>query len=148
MGRPPEAWVAPPPMRELRELVRHRAKLVALRAGCKCEVHAVLAKCGIAVPMDDLFSDAGTGLLEHLRAQSPYLARVGSLRRLIDHVDAEIDLFAGPAQLASWAGLTPKHHESDTHVHRAGSPSRDPGWSGGQRSSRSSHSDRLPAPVS
>ena len=26
--------------------------------------------------------------------------------------------FPGPAQLASWAGLTPKHHESDTHVHR------------------------------
>jgi hypothetical protein len=33
--------------RELRELVRHRAKLVAIRSGCKCEVHAVLAKCGI-----------------------------------------------------------------------------------------------------
>lgn len=26
--------------------------------------------------------------------------------------------FAGPAQLCSWAGLTPKHHESDTTVHR------------------------------
>ena len=25
---------------------------------------------------------------------------------------------AGPQQLASWAGLTPKHHESDTTVHR------------------------------
>jgi len=159
MGRLPEAWIAPPATRELRELVRHRAKLVALRSGCKCEVHAVLAKCGIAVPMGDLFGDDGTRLLEQLRAPSPYLARVGSLRRLIDELDAEIDLFAklvrgrlvrdpgyaavqripgigptlaavfvaeigdvhrfaGPAQLASWAGLTPKHHESDTHVHR------------------------------
>ena len=61
MGRLPEAWVAPPPPRELRELVRHRAKLVALRAGCKCEVHAVLATCGIPVPIDDPFSDAGMG---------------------------------------------------------------------------------------
>lgn len=26
-------------------VVRHRAKLVAIRSGCKCEVHAVLAKC-------------------------------------------------------------------------------------------------------
>ncbi|MDQ3153656.1 MAG: IS110 family transposase [Actinomycetota bacterium] len=26
--------------------------------------------------------------------------------------------FPGPAQLSSWAGLTPKHHESDTKVHR------------------------------
>jgi Transposase IS116/IS110/IS902 family len=25
--------------------------------------------------------------------------------------------FPGPGQLSSWAGLTPKHHESDTKVH-------------------------------
>jgi transposase len=159
MGRLPEAWIAPPATRELRELVRHRAKLVALRAGCKCEVHAVLAKCGIQVLMSDLFGDEGTRLLEQLDAPAPYLARVGSLRRLIEDLDVEIDLFArlirgrlvadpgyravqqipgigpvlaavfvaeigdvhrfpGPAQLASWAGLTPKHHESDTHTHR------------------------------
>jgi transposase len=30
----------------------------------------------------------------------------------------EVSRFPGPAQLASWAGLTPKHHESDTTVHR------------------------------
>jgi len=38
MGRLPEAWIAPPATRELRELVRHRAKLVALRSHCKAEV--------------------------------------------------------------------------------------------------------------
>jgi transposase len=32
MGRLPEAWIAPPATRELRALVRHRAKLVALRS--------------------------------------------------------------------------------------------------------------------
>jgi transposase len=26
--------------------------------------------------------------------------------------------FARPEQLTCWAGLTPKHHESDAHVHR------------------------------
>jgi transposase len=30
----------------------------------------------------------------------------------------DIARFPGPGQLASWAGLTPKHHESDTTVHR------------------------------
>jgi transposase len=30
----------------------------------------------------------------------------------------DIGRFDRPAQLASWAGLTPKHHESDTTVHR------------------------------
>ena len=33
MGRLPEAWIAPPAVRELRELVRHRAKLVAYGQG-------------------------------------------------------------------------------------------------------------------
>jgi transposase len=30
----------------------------------------------------------------------------------------DIGRFARPEQLASWAGLTPKHHESDTTIHR------------------------------
>jgi transposase len=159
MGRLPEAWIAPPATRELRELVRHRAKLVALRSGCKAEVHAVLAKCGIQVLMSDLFGLEGTRLLDRLELPAPYAARIASLRRLMDGLDFEIDLFEnltrgrlrtdpgyvavqqipgiGPilgavfvaevgdvtrfdnaSQLACWAGLTPKHHESDTHVRR------------------------------
>jgi hypothetical protein len=39
MGRLPEAYIASPGERELRESVRHRAKLVALRAGLKAQVH-------------------------------------------------------------------------------------------------------------
>jgi transposase len=30
----------------------------------------------------------------------------------------DVTRFTRPEQLASWAGLTPKHHESDTTVHR------------------------------
>lgn len=159
MGRLPEAWIAPPATRELRELVRHRAKLVALRSHCKAEVHAVLAKCGVAVVMADLFGVEGNQLLDRLDLPAPYAARVASLRRVIESVQFEIDVFAGlirgrlahdpgygavqtipgigpvlaavlvaeigditrfarPEQLTCWAGLTPTHHESDTHVHR------------------------------
>lgn len=159
MGRLPEAWIAPPATRELRELVRHRAKLVALPSHCKAEVHAVLAKCGVQVLMNDLFGVAGTDLLDRLELPAPYAARIESLRRIIEALQFEIDHFAGmararlagdpgyravqtipgigpvlaavflaetgdisrfggPEQLTCWAGLTPKHHESDTHVHR------------------------------
>jgi transposase len=159
MGRLPEAWIAPPQVRDLRQLVRHRAKLVAVRTGWKCQVHAVLAACGVPVRMSDLFGQAGTELLDHLQLPSAFAARVNSLRRLLDPLDAEIALFSGmvtarlarhpgyraiqaidglgpvlaavlvaeigdvtrfpgPAQLASWVGLTPRHRESDTHVHR------------------------------
>ena len=159
MGRLPEAWIAPPATRELRELVRHRAKLVGLRSGCKAEVHAVLAKCGVQVAMTDLFGLAGTELLDRLDLPVPYAARIASLRRVMDGLDFEIDLFAGmirgrlatdpgyvavrtipgigptlgavfvaeigevtrfatAEKLTCWAGLTPKHRESDTHVRR------------------------------
>ena len=47
MGRLPEAWIAPPAVRELRELVRHRAKLVHARTSLRCQVHAVLAGQGV-----------------------------------------------------------------------------------------------------
>ena len=59
MGRLPEAWIAPPEVRGLREAVRHRCKLVALRSGLKAQVHAVLAKQGVRVPMSDLFGVGG-----------------------------------------------------------------------------------------
>lgn len=159
MGRLPEAWIAPPATRELRELVRHRAKLVALRSHCKAEVHAVLAKCGVQVSMSDLFGVAGSDLLTRVELPGIYRGRIDSLRRLMDALEFEIDLFAGivrtrlvtdpgytavrtipgigqtlaavfvaeigdvhrfagPDKLACWAGLTPKHHESDTHVRR------------------------------
>jgi transposase len=95
MGRLPEAWIAPPATRELRELVRHRAKLVSIRSRCKAQVHAVLAKCGVAVPMSDLFGVAGVDLLDRLDLPAAYAARIASLRRVMDLVDFEIDVFAG-----------------------------------------------------
>src|SRR5215213_2275302 len=63
LGRLAEAWIAPPEVRELRELVRYRAKLVALRSGLKAQVHAVLAKEGVSVAVSDLFGVAGQQLL-------------------------------------------------------------------------------------
>jgi transposase len=108
MGRLPEAWIAPPPTRELRELVRHRAKLVGLRSRCKAEVHAVLAKCGVQVLMSDLFGVWGTELLDRLELPTPYAARIASLRRLMDEVDFEINVFAGiiRGRLAQAPGYT------------------------------------------
>jgi transposase len=159
LGRLAEAWIAPPELRELRELVRYRAKLVALRSGLKAQIHAVLAKEGVAVPMSDLFGVAGQALLDTVPLGRAYAIRVESLRDLINaytreaqmlegeinralahHVGykaiqtipgigpvlgavfvveiGDIDRFSGPDKLACWAGLTPRHRESDTTVRR------------------------------
>src|SRR3954447_23151313 len=80
MGRLAEAWIAPPELRELRELVRYRAKLVHLRTGLKAQVHSVLAKEGVAVPMSDLFGVAGHRLLDTCPLGEAYALRVDSLR--------------------------------------------------------------------
>ena len=88
----PEAWVAPPEVRELRELVRYRAKLVALRTSAKAQVHAVMAKCGILPGLDDMFGPGGQVLLDKMELPEPYRYRVDSLRRLIEVFDDEVDM--------------------------------------------------------
>ncbi len=159
LGRLAEAWIAPPELRELRELVRYRAKLVSLRTNCKLQVYAVLAKEGVRVPMTDLFGVGGTKLIETCELGDAYRIRVESLRELIESFDRQIVLvehdlrrqlaehagyqaiqaipgvgptfaailvaeigdvtrFKSAAHLCSWAGLTPRHRESDTTVKR------------------------------
>jgi transposase len=168
MGRLPEAWIAPLPVRELRELTRYRAKLVGLRTSCKDQVHAVLAKLGVPVTCTDIFGTAGSAWLDGLRLPQPYAGKVTSLRHLAGELTTEItmlsqvtaDLLAGDrgyqviqqlpgigpvhaaviiaeigdvtrfksaAQLCSWAGLTPRHRQSDAkvvrgHITKQGSP--------------------------
>ncbi|HZD66444.1 MAG TPA: IS110 family transposase [Acidimicrobiales bacterium] len=159
MGRLPEAWVAPPATRELREAVRYRHSLVEARANAKAQVHGVLAKEGIKVPVSDLFGMAGNALLDTLALGDTYQIRVASLRDLvalhtreIAALDAlihgrlagdpgyqaiqaipgvgrvlagvfvaeigDISRFSRPGQLCSWAGMTPRHRESDATLRR------------------------------
>jgi transposase len=168
MGRLSEAWIAPPEIRELRELTRYRIKVVRLRASCKDQVHAVLAKLGIPVTCSDLFGAWGNLWLDGLALPQPYAGKVTSLRNLITQLTGEITLldmviadllahhdsyhviqalpgigpvlaavivaeigeitrFGHPARLCSWAGLTPRHRESDVkvsrgHITKQGSP--------------------------
>ena len=159
MGRLPEAWIAPPEIRELRELTRYRHKLVKARTSVKDQVHGVLAKFGIPVTHSDIFGVHGQAWLDELKLPQPYAGKVASLRQLAGGLTAEIGLleqvlgdllaghegyaaiqqlpgigpvlaavivaeigdirrFPGPGQLGSWAGLTPRHYESDTKVIR------------------------------
>jgi transposase len=103
LGRLPQAWIAPPAIRELGELVGYRAKLVKLRTGLKAQVHAVMAKEGVLATVSDRFGPAGTGQLDALELGAPFARRVASLRQLIARYHREI------AQL-----------ERDTHQHLTG----------------------------
>ena len=155
----PEAWIAPPELRELRELVRYRAKLVNIRTGLKAQVKAVLAKHCLRPPVNELWGVAGPRWLDAQELPDAYLVRIESLRDLVAVVDREVAMlersihrrlkdeagyravqcldgvgpvlaavfcaeigdahrFSGPDALCSWAGLTPRHRESDGKAHR------------------------------
>jgi transposase len=90
LGRLPEAWIAPPATRELRELVRYRAKLVQLRSGLKAQVHAVMAKEGVLPTVVDMFGPAGQAQLDEVGLAEAYTVRVESLRDLIEIYDREV----------------------------------------------------------
>jgi transposase len=45
------------------------------------------------VPLSDLFGVAGSQLLDGLELAKPYAARIASLRRIMDALDFEIDVF-------------------------------------------------------
>jgi transposase len=94
MGRLPEAWIAPPQTRELRELVRYRAKLVAIRSGLKAQIHAVLAKAGVVIAASDLFGVTGRQRLAKVPLGSAYAQRIRSLLELIDTLDGHEARFA------------------------------------------------------
>jgi transposase len=89
-GDLPEAWIAPPEVRELRELIRYRARLAALRTSAKAQIHAVMAKLGILPPMSDMFGPTGQVLLDEMPFEGAYATRVASLRGLLDRYEDEL----------------------------------------------------------
>ena len=159
LGRLAEAWIAPPEVRELREMVRYRHKLVRLRSGLKAQVHAVMGKHGVLPTRVDMFGPGGNAQLDGLQLPMGYSFRLESLRDLIANYDREVagldrriaaqlvnhsgyraiqalngvgpvlaavfvaeigdvSRFPSPDRLCSWAGMTPRHRESDLKVRR------------------------------
>lgn len=103
MGRLAEAWIAPPELRQLRELIRFRAELVHIRSGSRAQVRAVLAEEGVRVPMGDLFGLAGRHLMDTVPLAHACRLRVEHLRELSDRQVATVEKEIAPA-LADDAG--------------------------------------------
>jgi transposase len=91
LGSLPEAYIAPPELRELRELVRHRQQLVKTATAVKAGVRALLAKHGIRLAVTDLDGDAATEILAGLQLPGTYAIRLAAQRRLMLMLAEEID---------------------------------------------------------
>ncbi|HET6918276.1 MAG TPA: IS110 family transposase [Jiangellaceae bacterium] len=90
LGRLPEAWVAPPEVRELREMVRFRAKLGRLRSGLKQQVHQTLGKEGVIPELGYIWRSGGQQWLDDLCLGDVYVERIESLCQLIEVYDRQI----------------------------------------------------------
>jgi transposase len=89
-GMLPEAYIAPRELRDLRELLRHRATLTRMRSAIKNRVHAILAKHGIIHQHSDLFGKGGRQFLATLELRDTPRRRLDSLIALIEDFDREI----------------------------------------------------------
>ena len=92
----PEAWIAPPQVRQLRALLRHRASLVRLGTQLRNRIHAVVADFGYD-RAGTYWTGPGRGWLAELdlppvsrRIVTDSLAVIDALEVIIDQLDAEV----------------------------------------------------------
>lgn len=93
----PRAYLAPPDVREARNLIRHRLTLVKQRVACKNSIHFLLIRTGHRRPASDLFGRRGRAWLEGLplseldrRMLQQKLVAVDMLSQLIAEADRDI----------------------------------------------------------
>jgi hypothetical protein len=90
----PEAYIAPRQLRDVRELLRHRVTLVAMRSALKNRVHAILARHGVIHQHADLFGKAGRQFLATVELRPAPRQRIDSLLALVENFDRAIDATA------------------------------------------------------
>ena len=78
----------------LQGLVRHWAKLVALRSGLNAQLQGVLAKQGLLPECSDVFLVAGMAWPRSAPLDLVYRQRVNWLLELIDAYDREVEVLA------------------------------------------------------
>jgi len=83
----PEAWIAPPAVRQLRALLRHRAQLVRLRTLLQNRIHAVLADHGCDRPAG-CWSGPGREWLASLELPAVSAEVVNDALALIDALES------------------------------------------------------------
>lgn len=88
----PESYVPPKHIREVRNIVRHRAALVRHRSRIKHCVHGILLKEGVKQPFTDLFGKAGTEWLKELELKYSNRMGIDNYLAILDSINAKIQV--------------------------------------------------------
>jgi len=97
----PTAYAPPREVRDVRDLLRHRAALVRVRTAAKNRIHSVLARYGIQHPFSDLFGKAGRAFLSQLDLRPFHRLAVEDNLSLIDTVNESVRNASKQIQLLS-----------------------------------------------
>jgi transposase len=87
----PEAWIAPPEVRQLRALLRHRVALVRLRTLLRNRIHAIVADHGHDRPAGGYWTGPGRAWLACLELPAVSRELVSDDLGLIDALQGRID---------------------------------------------------------
>jgi transposase len=104
----PTSYAPPPEIRELRDLVRHRARLVKERTRHKNRVHHLLAKYNLHSPYTDLFGKGGRAFLEKIQDQlsATHQLLLDNYLQLVDGLDERLKPV--DKELRAWARTDPR----------------------------------------
>jgi transposase len=91
----PEAWIAPPPVRELRALLRHRVHLVRVRTLLRNRIHAIVADHGHDRPRGGYWTGPGRAWLAALELPAVSRELVDDNLGLIDAIQDRVDRLDG-----------------------------------------------------
>jgi len=88
----PTAHAAPPAVRDLRTLMRHRSWLVWQRTQAKNRIHGVLAGYNLVSPVGDLFGKLGRQFVVEAQQQVRPAARrvIQDQMKLVDHLNEQV----------------------------------------------------------
>jgi transposase len=84
-------FVSSPQTRELKELLRHRTRLVRDAARMKHRIRMILAKNNLTVPFRDLFGIKGRKCLDRLSGPAHYRSQIETYAKMYDHLDQQIE---------------------------------------------------------
>ena len=86
----PQAYIPPQDVRDLREILRHRAFMVALQTRVKNRIHSYLWKLGINCEYTDLFGKSGLKWLKSLDLREPFNTLIAQDLKILETLREEI----------------------------------------------------------